>query len=248
MVDCSIARASSSCRMRLLISAILRCSCSVSARMKLRGLYYVEAKKAWTNTYRVPCPADKMPKRWRRLSLAGFQKELYVAYRKGIYFRSPFDSKNHKELSYRSVTLSAYILHMRVLLERARYMKLRLPERNTHPVASSARYPSILPLLSAFASFDWEIPWNYRRAWNWIRGKGDSNEFLCIPHPIRHLPEKDAQHQILVIYFSHNSILNLPQGRPPPPPIDYFHGSMTYSLTYLATNFCGLKIVQSKFN
>ena len=112
-----------------------------------------------------------MPKRWRMLSLAGFQKELYVAYRKGIYFRSPFDSKNHKELSYRSVTLSAYILHMRVLLERARYMKLRLPERNTHPVASSARYPSILPLLSAFASFDWEIPWNYRRAWNWIRGK-----------------------------------------------------------------------------
>lgn len=189
-----------------------------------------------------------MPKRWRMLSLAGFQKELYVAYRKGIYFRSPFDSKNHKELSYRSVTLSAYILHMKVLLERARYMKLRLPERNTHPVASSARYPSILPLLSAFASFDWEIPWNYRRAWNWIRGKGDSNEFLCIPHPIRHLPEKDAQHQILVIYFSHNSILNLPQGLPPPPPINYFHGSMTYSLTYLATNFCGLKIVQTKFN
>ena len=125
MVDCSIARASSSCRMRLLISAILRCSCSVSARMKLRGLYQVEAKKAWTNAYRVPCPADKMPKRWRMLSLAGFQEELYVAYRKGIYFRSPFDSKNHKELSYRNVTLSAYILHMRVRLERAQYMKLR---------------------------------------------------------------------------------------------------------------------------
>jgi hypothetical protein len=59
------------------------------------------------------------------LSLAGFLEELYVAYRKGIYFHSPFDSKNHKELSYRSVTLSAYILRRRVPLETPGYMNLR---------------------------------------------------------------------------------------------------------------------------
>jgi len=48
----------------------------------------------------------------------GALEELYVAYRKGIYFHSPFDSKNHRELSYRTVILSAYILRRRVPLER----------------------------------------------------------------------------------------------------------------------------------
>ena len=35
-VDCKIARASSSCRMRLLISYIFSCNCSVSARINLQ--------------------------------------------------------------------------------------------------------------------------------------------------------------------------------------------------------------------
>lgn len=164
-----------------------------------------------------------MPKRWRMLSLAGFQEELYVAYRKGIYFHSPFDSKSHKELSYRSVTLSAYILRRRVPLESAGYMKLRRrtgEEYAPRSLLSSVSFnsSSVTCLCALRLGNTLELSTGMELE----QREGDSKldiEFQCIPHPVRHLPgshRSGTWHQIQVLVLSHISILDLPRSPPPP--------------------------------